>query len=305
MSLIALFSTSIAFVNTPYDDGTRVEKLLDRLEGLDKSYGLAARAQVLRERGRTVEAVRHYYSVLELEPGSSAPRTQLGRILSSLGLVEEALLVDPRMNEREAAWARSDAEEVIRLARARYAESPTSLPVRNQLMLALALFSDDPEEAMPLAREVFSEWQDSQVQNWQFLLELAWVADMLEYPAEAEQWRDLGATALRNAIESGNGRRRVEIGKFLLAQLDGRKEDAFEAMARAIDLGARMSWIGDSRQYAAFRDDPQYQALVNRMLDTIASERQQVVAMLCGPDPIVTTWKPAAETCADEPNNNP
>jgi len=46
-------------------------------------------------------------------------------------------------------------------------------------------------------------------------------------------------------------------------------------------------------------------ALINRMLNTIASEREQVVAMLCGPDPIVTTWKPAAETCADEPNNSP
>ena len=76
-------------------------------------------------------------------------------------------------------------------------------------------------------------------------------------------------------------------------------------MARAIDLGARMSWIGESRQFATFRDDPQYQALVNRMLDTIASEREQVVAMLCGPEPIVTSWQPAAETCAYESNNSP
>ena len=304
MSLVVLFSTSVAFVNTPYDDGTRVEKLLDRLEGLDKSYGLAARAQVFRERGRIVEAVRHYYGVLELDPGRSAPRSSLGRILRSLGLVEEALLVDPRMDEFEAAWSRSDGEEVIRLARARHADSPSSR-TRYHLMFALAIFSDAPEEAMPLAREVFSEWQNNPVQNFQFLLEMAWVADMLEYPAEAEQWRDIGAAALQNTIEAGFDRSRVETSKFLLAQLDGRKEDAFEAMARAIDLGARMSWIGESRQYATFRDDPQYQALVNRMLDTIASEREQVVAMLCGPDPIVTTWQPAPETCADEPTKSP
>jgi hypothetical protein len=66
-----------------------------------------------------------------------------------------------------------------------------------------------------------------------------------------------------------------------------------------------MSWIGESRQFATFRDDPQYQALVNRMLDTIASEREQVVAMLCGPDAIVTSWQPAPETCANEPQNKP
>jgi hypothetical protein len=275
------------------------------LEGLDKSYGLAARAQVLRSRGRIVEAVRHFYSVLELDPGRSAPRTQLRQILVSLGLVEEALLVDPRMDELDAAWARSYTETVLRLARARSADSTASLPARRNLMSALALFSDDPEEAMPLARELFNEWQDSQLQNWSFLLELAWLADMLEYPAEAVQWRDLAAAALHGATETGRSQRNIELGKFFLAQLDGRKEDALQAMARAIELGSRMDWVGESRRFAAFRDDPQYQALVNRMHDTIASEREQVVAMLCGPAPIVTTWQPAPETCAYEPQNSP
>ena len=304
MSMVALFGAAFTFVNTPYDDGTRVEELLNRLEGLDKGYGLGARARVMHQRGRVVEAVRLYYKALELDPGRSALRSRLGRILRSLNLVEEALLVDPRMDDLDAAWARSDAESVLRLARARYADSPSS-PARRNLMSALAIYSDNPEEAMPLAREVFSELENSQWQAWWFLLDIAWMADMLEYPSEAMQWRDLGAAALEAAIKAGKSGGRFEFGKMQLAMLDGRKQDALEALEQAIELGVRRNWIGESRRYAAFRDDPQFQALVTRMLDTIASEREQVVAMLCGPDPIVTTWQPAPETCASEPNNSP
>jgi hypothetical protein len=70
-------------------------------------------------------------------------------------------------------------------------------------------------------------------------------------------------------------------------------------------LGTRMSWVGESPQYASLRDDPRFHALVNRMLDTIAEERKQVVAMLCGPNPIIMTWQPATETCAQFSTDSP
>jgi len=305
LSRIALFNAALDFMDTPYDDGVRVEQLLERLQELDESFGLAARGLVEENRGRIVEAARYYIRSLELNPGRSSVRSDLRNILEGLGLVEEALLVDPRMDELDAAWARRDGESALRLARARYAEEPSSQGARWALMYALAHYSDRPEEAMPLAREIYREYADSPSQIWGFLLDMAWMAAQAEFPVEAAQWRDLGAAALRSRIEAGMGGRSIERGKAKLALLDQRKGDFLQAFARAIELGQRSNFIAESRQFASMRDDPQFQALVGRMRDTIAAERAQVVAMLCGPEPIVRDWRPAAETCALYPTGGP
>lgn len=298
LSKIALFNAALTFLHTPYDNGVRVEQLLDRLQGLDESYGLAARGSVAQGRGHIVDAVRYFFGSLELDPGRSSLRSDLSDILVDLDLVEEALQVDPRMDELNAAWARRDGESVLRLARARYADEPSSLGARWRLMYALALFSDQPEEAMPLAREIYREYEANTDQIGSFLLDMAWMADQAEFPVEATQWRDIGAAALQNRIEAGMGGGDVEMSKARLALLDQRKGDALQALTRALELGRRDRFLGESRLFTSLRDDPRFEALVSRMLDTIKQERAQVVAMLCGPDPIVTTWQPAAETCA-------
>ena len=298
LSRVGLFNAALSFVDTPYDDGVRVEQLLDRLQGLDESYGLSARAGVEQRRGRVVESVRLSYRSIELDPGRSSERSNLARTLMNLGLVEEALLVDPRMDELAAAWARRDADSVLRLARERYADDPSNRRSLFGLMYALAWLSDEPEQAMPLAREIYTRFEANPEAIWSNLLDMAWIANKAEYPAEAKQWRDLAAAALQRQIEAGEGGGRIENGKFRLALLDQRHGDALRALAREIDLGARWSYINDSPSFAALRDDPRFQALASRMLKTIEQERAQVVAMLCGPDKIVTTHQPAPETCA-------
>lgn len=137
------------------------------------------------------------------------------------------------------------------------------------------------------------------------MLDMAWIAAAAEYPDEARQWRDLAAADLQSRIKSGMYGSRVEIQKAKLAMLDQRKRDAIEALERAMALETRMSWLGESPQYASLRDDPRFQTLLNRMLETIAAERKQVVAIRCGPNPIVPTWQPAAETCALCTSDNP
>ncbi len=304
LSMIALFSATVRFVNTSYDDGVRVEQLVEHLQALDESYGLAAQGGVALNRGHVVDAVRHYYRSIELDPGRSLSRTRLRRILGDLGLVEEAMLVDPRMDALDVAWLRGDEDSVIRLAREHYAGEPSSVRARFNLMLGLAVFPEETEEAMSLARSIFNEFETRPQQIWG-LLDMAWIAAAAEYPDEARQWRDLAAADLQSMIESGMYGSRVEIQKAKLAMLDQRKGDAIEALERAMALGTRMSWVGESPQYASLRDDPRFQALLGRMLDTIAAERKQVVNMLCGPNPIVPTWQPAAETCAQFSTDSP
>jgi len=45
------------------------------------------------------------------------------------------------------------------------------------------------------------------------------------------------------------------------------------------------------------KSDIRFQAQVNRLADLNNTERGEILAMLCGPDTILTTWQPAPATC--------
>jgi hypothetical protein len=51
--------------------------------------------------------------------------------------------------------------------------------------------------------------------------------------------------------------------------------------------------------FSRLRGRPDYQAVLKRREGTLASQRAQVVEMLCGPTRISPTWRPAPETSAD------
>jgi len=72
-----------------HDDLT-VELMLERLEGLDKGYGLYARAGVEENRGNISASAGYHYKSLELDPGRSSNRANLAALLARLGLVDEA-----------------------------------------------------------------------------------------------------------------------------------------------------------------------------------------------------------------------
>ena len=83
-----------------------------------------------------------------------------------------------------------------------------------------------------------------------------------------------------------------------LARLDGRTEDMYSALGEAIDRGFRDPHFAENPMFQPFAGELAFQALVSRMRDTIATERGEIVAMLCGPETILTTLEPAPETCA-------
>ncbi len=82
-----------------------------------------------------------------------------------------------------------------------------------------------------------------------------------------------------------------------LAALDRRDEDAIAALSRAIDKGVRWQYLGEQPEFAVLKANPGFQAQVSRLRDLIQQERQEILAMLCGPDTILTQWKPAPGTC--------
>ena len=95
MSMITLYNGVVGLVGTADEDEQQVETLLQRLDRLDHSFGLNARASVARVRGDLPKAVRLYYQVLELDPGRSSNRSSLAFLLAFVGFDEEAAKVAP------------------------------------------------------------------------------------------------------------------------------------------------------------------------------------------------------------------
>jgi TolB-like protein len=305
MSMIALYNATASFVNSPYDDPNRIEELLVRLEGLSPGYGLSARANVAEDRGQLVDAVRHYYRSIELDPGRSAARDNLADLLENLGLVDEAMKVDPQRDELDEAIARLDRGEIVRLARELHERDPDSRRGMVSLMYALAFAAGKPEEAMPIVMQVWREFESIAPTVTWFILDMAWIANEAEYPAESRTFRDVAAQGLKQRIDAGNRGASISFMQARLARLDGRIDDMFAALGEAIDGGFRDPHFAEHPAFLPFADELAFQSLASRMRDVIATERDEIVAMLCGPEPIVQTWQPAAETCALYPGEGP
>jgi TolB-like protein len=298
MSMIALYNATASFVNTPYDDPARIEELLDRLEGLSPGYGLSARANVVEDRGQLVDAARHYYRSIELDPGRSSARDNLADLLESLGLVDEAMKVDPQRDELDEATARLDRGEIVRLARELHQRDPDSRRGMISLMYALAFAAGNPEEAMPMVQQVWREFEDMAPAVTWIILDMAWIANEAEYPAEFRAFRDVAAQGIKQRIDAGYRGAGLSFMQARLARLDGRIEDMYSALGEAIDRGFRDPHFEEHPVFLPFAGELAFQALVSRMRDMIATERGEIVAMLCGPESILTTLEPAPETCA-------
>ncbi len=301
MSMIGLYNAIASFMNTPYDDPVRIGALLDRLEGLDKSFGLSARALVAESHGQIADSIRYYYLGLELDPGRSSIRQNLGGWLFNLGLYEEAMRADPNLDELDLAWARMDRENIVRLAQAEFEEKQDN-PSRITYVFALAVAKQDWEGAMALVPEAWQEVQDAGTSNPGLATGFAWIAKQAEYPTEARVFREAAVEGLRDVMESGYSSLFALFLKFRLALIDERNDEAIDLMHQRIDMGWRALQLAEAPWALTLHDHPGWAGVIARMDQTIDAERAEVVALLCGPEPIVSIHQPAPETCALYPD---
>jgi len=126
---------------------------------------------------------------------------------------------------------------------------------------------------------------------------MAWVARQTEHPVETQLYRDAEAMIVQTLKQSGAEDSFASLMEARLAAVDGRDTDAVSALSRAIDRGARWQFIEKLPEFAALKGKPEFQAQVSRMHDLIEQERGEILAMLCGPDTILTQWKPPPGTC--------
>jgi len=295
MSMISLYNSIINLSETvnPPDP----EPLLQRLTELNASFGLSTRGSLAEGEGHIALAARYYYQSLDADPGRSANRNALGGLLLRLGLEKEGLAVAPTMADQAPFWL-GRWEEAVQVARQDYAKNPGTPAVIGRLMQAL-IWTGDKEAAFSLAQKLWGMLGNNPFQLAQdgMISDMAWVAASSEHPVEARQYRDAEASIVQARKDAGLAANYDFLMQAQLAALDRRDDDAVKALSRAIDKGIRWQFGGQAPVFAALKDNPGFQAQVNRMRDLIEQERREILTMLCGPDTILTQWKPAPGTC--------
>ncbi|MSQ99764.1 MAG: hypothetical protein EXR85_10795 [Xanthomonadales bacterium] len=295
LSMVALFNTIGDRGTVDEEISPATEALLQRLSQLNASYGLFARAGVEQQMGNIPGATRLYYQSLEADPGRSSARATLADLLLRLGLEAEGLAVDPTLAVN-AAFFGGRWDEAVVSAQEYLALNPDQPVAMGQLLNAL-MWAGEEDAAFALAQQLWAKMGESPFNVAPWVESMAWVAHQSGHPQEAALYRAALAKVVQATKAAGYTDNYSNLKEARLAALDGREDDAIAEFSRAIDRGARWTFLGQYPEFAALQDNPGFQAQVSRLRDLMDQERGEVVAMLCGPDPVVAHPTPAPETC--------
>ncbi len=295
MSMITLFNGIVSMIKTPHENDRQIEVLLQRLYDLNAGYGLSARALVEQRRGHIPTAVGLYYEVLEMDPGRSSNRTNLAALLASIGFLDETALVSPDWAAINLPFFEADWDTAIQISRERYERDP-SMTNTSRLMQTLVM-AGDAEAAFVLTEELWAEFGSVPAQFGSNAIEMTWAAKKTGHSARAGLYREVADRLLQSLIDAGITGSRRYLLEAQLAALGQRDKDAVIAITKALDSGWRLSFPLQAPIFEKLQDNPGFQAQLSRLDDLKNNETREIRAMLCGPDRILKSWKPAAETC--------
>jgi len=302
MSMVALYNSIYDQATMSGGDMAGLESMLQRLSGLNVSYGFYGRGVVEELKGNMAPAASYYIQSLQADPGRSSTRQSLGRLLFQLGLEQEGRAVAPDTGVDASIWL-GQWDDAVRLARSNLIEKPADPATIGKLMTALMLAGDE-DAAFVQAQALWARFGGNPFallaigEIYGLVENMAWVAHQTEHPLEAQWYRDAEATIVQTLKQSGQKDAYGSLIEARLAALDGRDSDAVAALSRAIDRGARWQLIDELPEFAALKGNPAFQVQISRMRDLVDQERREILAMLCGPDSILSQWTPAPGTCA-------
>ena len=297
MSLVALYNSIYDRVTVDEAITPATEALLQRLSQLNVSYGLFARAGVEQQMGNIEGAARLYYQALEADPGRSSTRASLADLLLRLGLEAEGLAVDPTLAVN-APFLQGRWDEAVASAQEYLEQNPDQPVAMGQLLNAL-MWAGKDDAAFALAQQLWSKMNESPFNVEPWVESMAWVARQSEHPQEAAQYREALARVVQALKAAGYTDNYSNLKEARLAALDGREDDAIAAFSRAIDRGARWTFLGQYPEFAALQDNPGFQAQVSRLRDLMDQERREILTLLCGPERVLAHTTPAPETCGE------
>jgi TolB-like protein/Flp pilus assembly protein TadD len=268
--------------------------VIERLRGLDESWALEALGIRAVDMGDRVAAVRNLLPAFQQERGVAYP---LATALGEVGLLAEArrVAVD---QPATVAWATGDFDRAVALTEPAYRERP-----QDDLAQANHFFSvygaRHFEEAAQLAANIFRDGRGRWLGSAN-LLAMADAARRAGRAQEAVRYRDLAARRLDLQLRAGMLPRLMAADRVGLMAYDGQDEEAAAAAIAFLDSPTcpwgREDFAIPLLDRIAHR--PDVEAALKRLDARLATQRAEVVALLCGPQRASATWQPAAETCA-------
>jgi tetratricopeptide (TPR) repeat protein len=233
-----------------------------------------------------------------LQQGRGTSADQLAWTLADLGLREEALRVGRGIPEY-VLWALGDYPGALELVRAAARKFPDNRGAQVDLFLLLYQ-AGRVAEAAPLAPRLDQARKGGGLGPSEGLA----VADVLRTAGrkeEAATWRELAGQQVEAKRRAGMVPLFLDADRARLAAYDGRDDEATALLAGFLDGVPWPRVELDLPLYAGLRGRPDDQAVLKRLDATLATQRAQVVELLCGPNRLSPTWQPAPETCAGTP----
>jgi TolB-like protein/Tfp pilus assembly protein PilF len=245
----------------------------------DSPAGFLLQAEVMAAAGRLAEAEPAAARALAPAPEDAFVQTSVGPIYYALGDYPRVLSL-PAAGHGLALLALGRVEEALAVARERSAAAPENFSFAYFLLRTLSL-ARRHDEVLAVYRE---RWGDLAGLEAAFGFDLA----SSELAPIAAAQRALGQDEALTATVKRWGERLAflrEQGyadsafRFLVAShlaLAGEREEALATLTEAIDLGYRDPLLGIDPAFADLRDDPAFQAQVQRMTDLINAERAKL-----------------------------
>ena len=292
LSKVALMGYQAALFSRGRD--AEASAVIERLRAIDESWALEALGYRAAELGDRATAVRNLLPAFQQQRLSVDYR--LATVLAEVGLVAEARRVAVEV-PAAVAWAAGDFGLAVALSEPDFREHP-----QDDLAQANHFFSlygaRRFEEAAPLAARIFRDGRGRYMGPGN-LLPMADAARRAGRAQEAARYRDLAARRLDLLLRAGVSPRDMELDRIGLMAYDGRDDEAAAAVIAYVDSPTCPSSRADLTIPILDRvsSRPDVVAALKRLDARLATQRAEVVALLCGPQRASATWHPAAETC--------
>jgi TolB-like protein len=130
--------------------------------------------------------------------------------------------------------------------------------------------------------------------NAQLLL----IADALRrtgHGDDARVWRDIADRMISGKARAGY---RNYFEQAMLYAYDGRDDEAVQKLIAAIPYGNNWRAAAAIPLVSPLTKRPEYQEAMKKERAVLDRQRAEVLEMLCGPEPVSKTYKPAPATCA-------
>jgi TolB-like protein/Tfp pilus assembly protein PilF len=246
----------------------------------DHPFGYMRRAEVLAYTGQLAAAHAPAMQAAARYPGSTSIHLVLDTLQLALGHMEGILSRELSYFHDLASFLAGREEEAISRSRQRARAAPDHmLAVINHLHL-LALAGRHEEVLDELDRYWGSVEQlvtaaayDGMTNE---LTPVAVAQKALGHDAELARTLERWGARITFLRDQGYRVSRLSYIEAGFQALSGNREAALEALGRAIDEGYRVPWLAREAAFSALRDDPAFQAEVERMVRLVNIEREQL-----------------------------